>query len=113
MAFAAGCTGGANLLAPRCISPAPLLGQLDPTAPGYIVVFHDQVDAAAETRRLAANYGFTPAYIYTAALNGFSANLRSPVVAALRCEPSVAFVEYDAMGGISWRPAPPSGAVVT
>jgi hypothetical protein len=95
LALAVGCGGSASLLAPQCVSPAPLLGQFNPAAPGYIVLFHDQVNAVAETQRLAATYAFTPKYVYESALKGFAAELAPSVVAALRCEPSVASMEYN------------------
>jgi hypothetical protein len=63
--------------------------------PGYIVVFHDSVDGAQETARLAAEYGFEPTHVYRYALQGFSANLQPSVVAKVRCEPSVELVEHD------------------
>ena len=78
-----------------CLEPAPLLGQANPMAPGYIVVFHPGVDPAAETSRLAARYGFTPTHLYTAALLGFSASLTPTSVGGLRCEPSVSYMEHD------------------
>jgi hypothetical protein len=72
-----------------------LLGEENLAAPGYVVVFRTDVDAVAETARLAARYGFTATHIYTAALSGFSADLTSATVAAVRCEPSVSYVEHD------------------
>jgi hypothetical protein len=101
LACAAGCRGAGGSLAPRCVSPAPLLGKFDPAAPGYIVLFRDQVDPVAETQRLATRYSFTPRYVYTAALKGFAADLQPPVAAALQCEPSVASLEYDAAGHVA------------
>ena len=47
-----------------CLQPAPLLGEANPMAPGYIVVYHPGVDPVAETSRLAARYGFTPTHVY-------------------------------------------------
>ena len=81
----------------RCAQPAPLLGRYDPAAPGFIVQYRDGVDAIAETSRLASKYGFTPSYVYTAALHGFAALLTADVVATLRCEASVANVEHNAL----------------
>ena len=78
-----------------CLQPAPLLGQANPMAPGYIVVYHPGVDPLAETSRLAARYGFTPTHLYTAALLGFSASLTPTSVGGLRCEPSVSYMEHD------------------
>lgn len=40
------------LLQSSCLSPAPVLGQFDPRAPGFIVVFDSGVDASAEALRL-------------------------------------------------------------
>jgi hypothetical protein len=71
---------------PSCTDPAPLAGTFDPRAPGYIVQFHDGVDATAETARLEGAYGFTAAAGYTSALDGFAANLDDDVRDSLRCE---------------------------
>ena len=84
-----------GVIPPPCVDPAPLRGQPDPRAPAYIVVFEDQVESRAETNRLAAEYGFTPRYIYEFALQGFSADLTPEVVAAVRCESTVQSVEHD------------------
>jgi hypothetical protein len=80
---------------PPCLDSAPLLGTFDPAAPGFIVQFHDSVDAAAEASRLAALYGFTTTFVYQAAIKGFAADLSLATVAMLRCEPAVAVIEYD------------------
>lgn len=95
LAFAAACGGTAGLPASGCVSPVPVLGRFDPAAPGYIVIFHDQVDPVTETQRLATKYNFTPRHVYTVALKGFAAELQPPVVAALQCEPSVAYLQHD------------------
>lgn len=100
---AAGCREVAAPDSARCADPAPLLGQFDPTAPGFIVVYRDGVDAAAETSRLAGKYDFTPTSVYTSALHGFAARLPSAAVAGVRCERSVAYVEHDAS---AWLAAP-------
>ena len=85
-----------KLLQPSCSSPAPVLGRFDPDAPGFIVVFKGGVDAAQETPRLASLYGFTPRFIYTHALQGFSAQLTPSALAAVRCESSVNYAEFNA-----------------
>jgi peptidase inhibitor I9 len=82
-----------RVVAPPCSAPAQLLGSY--SIPGYIVAFHDTIDATAETARLASRYQFTPRHVYTIALRGFSAPLADTVVAALRCERSVHSIEYD------------------
>jgi hypothetical protein len=78
-----------------CEHPAPLVGKADPAAPGYIVTFHDDVDAQRETDRLAALHGFTPRHVYRHAVRGFSAELPPEVVERLRCEPAVKAVRHD------------------
>ena len=93
------CTDAASpnfdIVPPACADPAPLRGQPDSRAPGYIVVFKDNVAARPETNRLATAYGFTPRHIYEFALQGFSAELTPAVVAVVRCEASVQSVEHD------------------
>ncbi|HEX2079982.1 MAG TPA: protease inhibitor I9 family protein [Longimicrobium sp.] len=95
-------TGGAPELdrgiAAQCVRPAPLHGTPDPrTAGSYIVVFHDGTPSAAVTARLAGKYGFEPKHVYEHALRGFAATLSDDVVAGIRCEPEVRFVEHDAV----------------
>jgi hypothetical protein len=80
---------------PPCANPSPLLGQFDPRAPGFIVVYRAGVDGQQETDRLARRYGFQPRFVYMHALQGFSAMLEPSVVAGVRCEASVAYVDYD------------------
>jgi len=84
-------------IVPACASPAPLLGTYQAAAPDYIVKYNDNVDAAAETARLAAAFGFTPRFVYQAAIRGFAAPLSPNVVASIRCERSVQYVEHDAI----------------
>lgn len=81
--------------APACAHPAPLAGTYDPAAPGYIVQYQAGVDPVSETSRLAAKYDFIPAHVYTAALHGFAATLTPDAVAGVRCEQSVASLEYN------------------
>lgn len=83
-----------------CLRPAPLEGRPDPRAPGYVVRYHDGVDAAAETSRLAQRHGFRPDVVYRT-LPGFAAELSAAALAGVRCEASVKRVAHDgvATGG--------------
>ena len=80
---------------PPCEQPRPLLGVPDVRAPGYLVIFHDTVDAEVEAARLAAAHGFRPRSVWTSALEGFSADLRREIVAELRCVSTVDYIEYN------------------
>jgi hypothetical protein len=71
------------------------MGAPDPRARGFIVVFHDSVEAELEAARLATMYGFQPRSVWTAALEGFSADLSREVVAELRCVPAVDYIEHE------------------
>ena len=53
------------------------------------------VEPVTETSRLGAKYDFVPVHVYTAALHGFAATLTPDAVAGLRCERSVANLEYN------------------
>jgi subtilisin family serine protease len=57
----------------------------------YIVVLKDGADPHA----VAALSGVTPAHVYTAALNGFAAQLNQGQLNALQHHPSVAYIEQD------------------
>jgi hypothetical protein len=74
-----------------------VLGQFDPGAPGFIVVFDSEVDASAEAPRLGGLHGFTPDYVFTHALQGFSAELTPTTLAAIRCETSVDYVSFNGL----------------
>ena len=84
-----------EIVMPPCENPAPLFGHFDARAPGYIVDLRDGVDVAGETNRLAAKYGFAPTHVYTHVLGGFSADLTPKIVAALRCEVTLNFIEFN------------------
>jgi subtilisin family serine protease len=57
----------------------------------YIVVLEE----GANPRSVAAVAGISPRFVYTAALNGFSAELNAGQLNALRHNPNVAFIEQD------------------
>jgi hypothetical protein len=91
------CRGATDLRAAPCTAPAPLFGQADPRAPAFIVVYHDTVDATAETARLAALYSFRPTAVWATGLRGFVAPLSPQALASLRCEPAVRYVDHEAI----------------
>ena len=72
----------------------------------FIVTFGGLNGVQADTLidRLAARHGFTATHRYQGAFSGFSARLSPPVLAAMRCEPSVTRISQVVVGGIS---APP------
>lgn len=98
LAASAGLSTASRAQRPACPALAPLAGRPHPAAPGYIVVYHDSVDALAETARLAGRYDVSPRHLYRTAPPGFSAELEPEVLQALRCEPSVKWVEHNGVG---------------
>jgi aqualysin 1 len=88
-------------------SPAPLLAAAGEALPGqYIVVFQPEVSAQAGVEPLMAQVhalGVTEQYVFTDALQGFSAQLSADALAALRGNPAVAYVEQDEVIKISAR----------
>jgi hypothetical protein len=97
---AAGCQASApSSRELRCASPAPLTGRPDARAPGYIVLFHDSVDANVETTRLAAHYGFSPRNVYNTVVRGFAAEMTPATLAAVRCERSVQSIGHNGVLG--------------
>jgi hypothetical protein len=110
VALALGCENGVApvsvpepLLQPACEAPAPVYGTLDPASPGFIVTYRSGTDAAAETSRLAAWYGFTPRHVYQT-LPGFAAKLTPETVRGLRCEPATVHLTYDGRAGFASNP---------
>jgi hypothetical protein len=82
-------------LAAACASPARLHLNRERGWPGFIVVFKNGVDSRIATGGLAAKYGFEPLYVYTV-IPAFAAELPKEIIAALRCESIVEYIEQDA-----------------
>ncbi len=89
----AGCAE--DTAAPAAVdTAAPVLSAADASRAiegQYIVVLEE----GANPRSVAAVAGISPKYVYTAALNGFSAELNEGQLNALRHNPNVAFIEQD------------------
>lgn len=81
---------------PRCAEPAPLQGTFDARVPDYLVALRDGVDTQSEVARLAQHYGFSPTLVFQT-IPGFAAAFDDDVREMLRCEPSVAYIEYDSV----------------
>jgi subtilisin family serine protease len=62
----------------------------------YIVVLKE----GANPRSVAAIAGAEPEFVYTAAVNGFSAELNQGQLNALQHNPNVEYIEQDQLGGI-------------
>jgi hypothetical protein len=85
-----------KLVPPPCDDPAPIVNSYDSKAQGYIVIFHDETDARLESARLAEVHGFTLRHIFAGkSLQGFSAEISPSALAALRCDKSVDYVEFN------------------
>jgi subtilisin family serine protease len=77
---------------------APSSAEADLVRDRYIVVFNDSVHRANElSSRLIARFGGKLHFQYEHALKGFAATLSPTAVEALRRDPSVAYVERDAI----------------
>jgi hypothetical protein len=74
---------------------APLHGNADAAAPGYIVVFVDGTKPDDVVDELAAAHGFTPKHVFRHALLGFAADLSDDALAAIRRHPAVKYVEHE------------------
>ncbi|HEX6042792.1 MAG TPA: S8 family peptidase [Longimicrobium sp.] len=76
----------------RATTAAPLLSAGANGIEGqYIVVLNE----GANPRSVAAIAGVEPGYVYTAALNGFAAELNQGQLNALQHNPNVAYIEQD------------------
>jgi subtilisin family serine protease len=100
-------TLGAVLALAACSDESPVAGRATAEAPlmsaavngiegEYIVVLNE----GANPRSVAAVAGVEPGFVYTAALNGFSASLNQGQLTALRHNPNVAYIEQDQMASI-------------
>jgi subtilisin family serine protease len=95
-------TLGAVLALAACSDQSPVAGRATTAAPllsaganaiqgQYVVVLNE----GANPRSVAAIAGVEPGYVYTAALNGFSASLNQGQLNALQHNPNVAYIEQD------------------
>lgn len=84
--------------AASCDMPAPLSGQFDPQAPGFIITFHEGVNVTEEVERLSAEYPMEVTGVYELVLRGFAAFMSEETMQQIRCEVSIARVEYNASG---------------
>ena len=85
-------------ISPKCNNPAQLLGELDSEAPGFIIMFKDDVDTIGEVNRLSAYYNMLTQHVYTAkGIEGFTAQISDEILDRLRCEPTIDFIEHDAV----------------
>jgi subtilisin family serine protease len=93
---------GAVLALGACSDQSPVAGRAPEAAPllsagagaiegSYVVVLNE----GANPRSVAAVAGVEPGYVYTAALNGFSAELNAGQLNALQHNPNVAYIEQD------------------
>ncbi|HEU4885285.1 MAG TPA: S8 family serine peptidase [Longimicrobium sp.] len=94
LALTAACAdGGQTPLAAPAGGTAPLLSASDGRGIDgqYIVVLNE----GANPRSVAAIAGISPKFVYTSALNGFSASLNQGQVNALQHNGAVAYIEQD------------------
>jgi hypothetical protein len=59
------------------------------------VIFKDGTSSGATAAALARKYDFKTKFVYTAGLPGFAADFSDEVLAALRCEAAVKYVQYE------------------
>ena len=79
-------------------SPAPVVAARGNAIDGsYIVVLNE----GADPRSVAAVAGVSPSHVYTAALNGFSAELNAGQLNALQHNPNVDYIEQDGVASIA------------
>jgi subtilisin family serine protease len=93
---------GATLAMAACSDQSPVSGRATEAAPllsagagaiegSYVVVLEE----GADPRSVAAVAGVSPKFVYTAAVNGFAAELNQGQLNALQHNPNVAYVEQD------------------
>ena len=93
----AACRNASTPLEPRPVQSHAIAKQLVPSQ--YIVVFKSDVaDVDALARSLVALHGGSLRHTYKSALKGFAARLPDAVVAALRADPRIDYIEPDQVG---------------
>jgi subtilisin family serine protease len=89
LGLAAACSDAGAPTAAAPESGAPLLSVSNGIAGEYIVVLNE----GANPRSVASVAGVSPRYVYTSAVNGFSATLNAGQLNALQHNPAVAYIE--------------------
>jgi hypothetical protein len=88
-AILTGCAQGSdNDDGAYCAEPAPLGGEPDPAAPGYLVFLADGIDVTSEATRFVESYGIEVGAVWNS-LNGFFAEMSDDARERIRCEESV------------------------
>jgi len=96
--------GTAAALAPatKRAQPIAIAGQADARAPGYIVLFENTVNAAAEVARLEKLYNFTHTHIYDMpGFKGFAGTIAPEAIKKLRWEMTIKSIEHDGTATIN------------
>ena len=89
-------TSPATTAAAKRTTPVTVTGKADPRAPGYILLFENNVDAKTEVARLEKAFAFKATHIYSMpGFQGFAATLSAEVVEKLRWELTVKSIEHD------------------
>lgn len=85
------------LFAGSCESPAPLLlAPSDKVPDSYIIVFDESLEGTfSRVAELEQKYSFTADTKWQVALKGFAATLTPEIVASLRCEADVDYIEEN------------------
>jgi hypothetical protein len=82
--------------------PITIGGQADARAPGYIVLFENNVDAPAELARLEKAYDFKRTHIYNMpGFKGFAGNVSAESIEKMRWELSIKSIEHDGVASIN------------
>ena len=97
--LAGACADRPGPLAPDAAAPALAGGAAERR---YLVVLRE----GADPRAIAAVMGIHPRFVYTAALDGFAADLNAGQLNALRHHPNVAYVEADAPARLATTQSP-------
>ncbi len=98
----AGCSDAPTSSLTPAASPSLNVATGASIAGRYIVVFKSEVDDVdGEASQLSARYGAAIRHTYKSALKGMAIELSDAKVAALRAEPSVAYVEQDQVMSIN------------
>jgi hypothetical protein len=89
-----------GVVTPPCASPAPLFLSVEP-APGWLVEFKPGTDVDSTMTRLRATYPINVQVVWKNTILGFYGLMTPDVVAALRCDSAVSFIEQNGYGHIA------------
>ena len=102
LAIAAGCHDSTSQGNGYCEFPIEVSGEFDPRAPGFVILFFEEIDLDSELMRFVQVYENLEVGSVFDSLNGFFALMDDDTLERIRCEPAIETISRDAIAMTTW-----------